>query len=398
MTTVRVLVADDDELIREVLLELLGTDPRFDVVGVVADAAAAIEMAERERPAVALVDVKMPEGGGQRVATELRTRSPATRVVALSSYEDRTAIVDMFRAGAVSYLVKGAGNNADIATTLVRVAAGEVVLPPTVGTHLLDELSSYLERTHTAERRHQATEGRIRRTLAGHRIPIAYQPIVDLSSAEPCGYEALARFPDEPRQGPDRWFADAAAVGLQVELELLAVRSAIDAIERIPSGTYLALNVSPITACDPALQALVLDRVPGATVIEVTEHAVIDDYDQFARAIEPLRAAGVRLAVDDAGAGFASLHHILALAPDLIKLDRSLTIRIDIDRSRRALARALISFGSEVEATIVAEGIETRAELDALRRLGVTTGQGYLLCRPGPLDGILDDASLTLGR
>lgn len=382
---IRVVVADDDDLLRETIVELLEDDQRFQVVGAAADANTALELALRNAPAVALVDVKMPGGGGQHVASELRDAAPGTRVVALSSYDDRLAIVDMFRAGAVSYLVKGAASNADIADTLVRVAAGELVLPPTIGAHLLDELTTHLERAHVEELGHRAARARIDQVLAARELRMVYQPIVDLRTGVWSGAEALARFPGDPPQGPDRWFADAAAVDRQVDLELLAVRSAIDALGRLPEGAYLSLNVSPATAGDTALHAVLLDAEPSRIVLEITEHAPIDDYDGFRRAVEPLRAAGVRIAVDDAGAGFASLRHILLLAPDLIKLDISLTRGIDADRSRRALARALISFSIEIGATIVAEGIEEEAEREALRELGVDLGQGFLLGRPGPL-------------
>jgi predicted signal transduction protein with EAL and GGDEF domain len=97
-----------------------------------------------------------------------------------------------------------------------------------------------------------------------------------------------------------------------------------------------------------------------------------------------LRALGVRIAIDDAGAGYASMRHILSIEPDLIKLDMSLTRGIDQDRKRRALASALIAFAHETRIDIVAEGVETAAELDTLRELGVRKVQGYFLARPGP--------------
>lgn len=381
----RVLVADDDDVLRDVLVEVLLDDGRFDVVAVAGSVEDALQAARREQPALALVDVKMPGGGGQRVASELRSVSPTTRVVALSSYDDRRVIVEMFRSGAVSYLVKGETTNADIISTLLRVADGELALPASVSGQLLEEMSSYFERAHAEDNTRRTVEGRIRTVLAGDGLAMVYQPVLDLVDGHRVGVEALARFSGAPAQGPDRWFADAAAVDLDVELELLAVRSAIGALDELDERSYLAVNVSPATAVDPGFQTLILGGRPASTVMEVTEHAPVEDYDTFQRAIEPLRAAGVRLAVDDAGAGFASLRHILLLAPDVIKLDVSLTRGIDVDRSRRAMARALISFADEVGATIVAEGIETRPELTALKELGVHAGQGYLLGRPGPL-------------
>ncbi len=120
-------------------------------------------------------------------------------------------------------------------------------------------------------------------------------------------------------------------------------------------------------------------------VVEITEHEPVDDYDELARALERLRARGARIAIDDAGAGFASLRHTLQLEPDVIKLDISLTRRIDRERGKRALAKALISFAQEMGVDIVAEGIETEAELHTLLELGARYGQGFFLARPGPL-------------
>jgi EAL domain-containing protein (putative c-di-GMP-specific phosphodiesterase class I) len=153
----------------------------------------------------------------------------------------------------------------------------------------------------------------------------------------------------------------------------------------LPSEAYLALNLSPSTivtgAVTEALAGIDLARI----VLEVTEQAPIHDYALFAVALEGLREAGLRLAVDDAGAGFASLRHVLRLAPDVIKLDRTLIEHVDGDRHSRALAVAFVGFAREVGATVLAEGIESEAQLSALLELGVTVGQGYLLGRPLPL-------------
>jgi EAL domain-containing protein (putative c-di-GMP-specific phosphodiesterase class I) len=193
--------------------------------------------------------------------------------------------------------------------------------------------------------------------------------------------EALARFPQEPARDPSVWFAEADLVGLQLDLELAAVRAAFHGGPP-PNGHYLAVNVSPATATSERFHELIRDAPPAAVVIEVTEHAPIDDYEAFRRDLETIRRRGVRLAVDDAGAGFASLNHIVQLSPDFIKLDISLTRRVHRDRNRRALARALISFASEIGATILAEGIEQQEELEALKEIGVAYGQGFYLGRP----------------
>jgi EAL domain-containing protein (putative c-di-GMP-specific phosphodiesterase class I) len=213
---------------------------------------------------------------------------------------------------------------------------------------------------------------------------MVFQPICTLGG-KTVGAEALARFRAAPRRGPDRWFAEAEEVGLRCELELAAVKAALAEVPSLPPEIYVSLNVSPNTVLTADLRKLVEGSDPTRVVIEVTEHAPIDNYRRLNAAVNRLRGLGVRFAVDDAGAGFASLRHILRLAPDFIKLDRTLINGIQRDRSRQALAAGLISFAERIDATIIAEGIEKLAELKMLASLGVGHGQGFFLARPGPL-------------
>jgi PAS domain S-box-containing protein len=228
-------------------------------------------------------------------------------------------------------------------------------------------------------------EDRIREVLRGDQPSIVYQPVVDLRSGIIVGAEALARFEIEPRRTPDIWFEEAWDVGLGLELELKAIGLALAGLDRMPEGTYMTINVAPQTLLAPslvdALRAFPGDRL----VVELTEHARVADYDAMSVNIARLRARGVRLAIDDAGAGFASFQHILELRPDIIKLDRSLTANVDQNPVRLALAAAMVTFAGSLGARICAEGIETAAELAALQKLGVACGQGYYLRRPGPL-------------
>jgi EAL domain-containing protein (putative c-di-GMP-specific phosphodiesterase class I) len=226
---------------------------------------------------------------------------------------------------------------------------------------------------------------RIDRALRPESLTMAFQPVVNLRSGVVTGAEALARFQLEPKRTPDVWFAEAWDVGRGVELELVAVRAALAGLPAMPEGAYLAVNVSPATLMDPSLLALLSSHACDRVIVELTEHARVEDYDDIALAVQRLRAIGVRLAVDDAGAGFSSFQHILQLRPELIKLDRSLTRAVDADPVRYALASALVTFASSLGASVCAEGIETEEELAALQRLGIVYGQGYFLGRPAPL-------------
>jgi EAL domain-containing protein (putative c-di-GMP-specific phosphodiesterase class I) len=213
-----------------------------------------------------------------------------------------------------------------------------------------------------------------------------FQPISNLETGGVAGVEALARFADG--RGPATWFAEAQSVDLEEDLDLAAARAALAHLDQLPPGAFLSVNIAPATAVSEPFRHL-LDPLPcERIVLEITEHAQIDDYEALDETLRWMRHRGGRVAVDDAGAGFASLRHILSLAPDVIKLDISLTRNIDSDRARRALARALITFAEEIGATMIAEGIETQGELEALQELGVAYGQGFHLARPARLEAV----------
>lgn len=237
-------------------------------------------------------------------------------------------------------------------------------------------------------------EQRVKAAIAENQLSILYQPIWNIENRRPVGFECLARFSAAPSRSPDKWFAEAAETGLGLELELLAIAQALSAFPSFPPEVYLAVNASPETILSGQLDGLLADMPAERIVLEVTEHAHVEDYDRLLCALQALRIRGVRIAVDDAGAGYSSLQHILQLQPDLIKLDMGITRHIDLDLARRALASALVVFAAETGSSIIAEGVETASELRALQNIGVEKAQGYFLGRPMSRD----DAVALLGR
>jgi EAL domain-containing protein (putative c-di-GMP-specific phosphodiesterase class I) len=229
-------------------------------------------------------------------------------------------------------------------------------------------------------------EDRIRSVIENNQLSMVYQPIWNLESRRPVGFECLARFSAAPSRSPDKWFAEAVEAKLGVLLELAAIRIAQAALAAFPADIYLAVNASPSAILSGELVDVLNGMPAERIVLEVTEHAHVEDYDRLLDALQPLRMSGVRLAVDDAGAGYASLQHILQLQPDLIKLDMGLTRNVDLDPARRALAAALVAFARDTSSEIIAEGVETTSELQALRRIGIEKAQGYFLGRPMPFD------------
>lgn len=248
-----------------------------------------------------------------------------------------------------------------------------------------DFVGKILEREANAAAVKNEIRSRLRAALDGKQYRIWYQPIINVAENRIVGYEALTRFLIEPIRTPDKWFNESLDVGLQVELEIAVLDKALSGLSHLPDNTYLSFNVSPETILQGSLNTLLKNYPLERLVLEVTEHASINDYSAVTAILAPFREKGLRLAVDDAGAGYASFRHILKLKPDVIKLDISLIQRIDIDQSCRALAAALIRFAEETGSKVLAEGVETYAEFDILRGLKVANAQGFLLGRPQPL-------------
>jgi PAS domain S-box-containing protein len=230
----------------------------------------------------------------------------------------------------------------------------------------------------------EEVRARIEAMLADRTLLTAFQPIRSLETGEVIGAEALTRFISSEGISPEVWFVEAASVGLEADLEFLALRTALATATELPPDLYVAVNLSPGACLDPRLTTVIQDSaIPACRIVlEVTERHEVTDYAQLADVLSLLRGSGVRIAIDDAGAGFASMRHILQLKPDLIKLDRDIIAGIDTDPGQRALGAAMVGFAKETGADLVAEGIETEAELTAVTKLGMSAGQGYLLGRP----------------
>lgn len=225
---------------------------------------------------------------------------------------------------------------------------------------------------------------RIEGSLASRQPAIFLQPIHRLDDAAPVGAEALARFPDFEERPPNAWFDEAFEVELGVDLELAAVEQAFGAFPYLQPGQYLSVNVSPATILSGRLGPLVESAGGRELVLEVTEHHRVDDYHALAQALDRLRPHA-RIAIDDVGAGYAGLRHIVTLRPDILKLDISLTRDVDRDPAKRAMAVAMGSFARHIDCVVVAEGIERAEERKTLHELGIAYGQGWLFSRAMPL-------------
>src|SRR3954451_2301372 len=226
-----------------------------------------------------------------------------------------------------------------------------------------------------------------------------FQPIVDTARGTVAGYESLARFGGPPDAGPDCWFALAHAAGVCAELEARVLHRALQARSALPPNCFLSVNVGPQALLSTPVADVFADAGDlRGVVVEITEQTAVDNYDLLSDAIAPVRAAGALLAVDDAGAGFASLKHITVLRPDFVKVDRDLVAGIDADETKAAVVEALGMFTSRLDSWLVAEGVETIAELDRLLSLHVPLAQGYGLGRPQPAMGPAEPQAVALCR
>ena len=354
------------------------------------DPAEAVQRMTALDPDLVLLDLHMPAMDGFAVLETLRASRPAGRFVPVlvltadTSWEVRRRALSL---GAHDFLTKPV--EADEALLRARNLLESRALHEAMRAHnrvLAAELADARAAAALDAERRARLHHRIQSLLATGGPTMVFQPIVDLRGGGLVGLEALARFPGSGRAAsPGVWFTDAADAGCAVDLEMAAIQNALAALPSVPEGAFLSVNASAETATSDALRRLLDSTDCTRLVLEITEHSPVEDHATLAAALSGPRAAGLRLALDDTGAGYAGLNQLLRLSPDIVKLDGMLTRDLDTDPARRALALALSAFCAEVGATMIAEGIETAAELAVLRELTPCWGQGFLLGRPGPL-------------
>jgi EAL domain-containing protein (putative c-di-GMP-specific phosphodiesterase class I)/FixJ family two-component response regulator len=394
LSQARVLVVDDVAANITLLRRILSaagvghvdglTDPRL-VVG----------YCEAQSPQLVLLDLNMPDFDGYEVLAALDTALPHDSfipVIVLTGDASAEARERALLAGAKDFLTKPF--NATEVALRVRNHLETGALYARTREHSL-ALQRELDHQHREEQRlerlRRARVTRLRHVLATGALSMVFQPIVDLTTGHMVGVEALARFAHTPHRPPNEWFAEAESVDMGSELELAAIHLALDSLSLLPDDTFLSVNVSPDVVAGSALRSVLASFPGGRIVLELTEHARINDYDALSPSLDELRAQGIRIAVDDAGSGYSGLQHILRLRPDILKLDHDLTRSIETDHARHALSTSLAHFARELDAVLVAEGIETDAQLAVLRDIHVPWGQGYHLGRPGTLPLPVED-------
>ncbi|MCU1363187.1 MAG: response regulator receiver modulated diguanylate phosphodiesterase [Acidimicrobiaceae bacterium] len=381
----RILVVDDEEANVQLMTRLLQRSGYLNVRAL-NDSRKVLALVREWKPDLVMLDLHMPYIDGFALLASIRAEQTPLEflpVIVLTADASRDALIKAMSAGANDFVTKPL----DLDEVLLRV---QNLLAFGLSHEALKNSNSALALTLSQQmQRDEAVEGHDDRVKAMEAIlrqgpRMVFQPIVDLNTYEVVGFEALSRFDSD--RPTDSWFAEAAALGRGAELELAAIRAALRQFDRLPPNAFMAVNTSPAVILDGRFSELVSGHHRGQIIIEVTEHQPVDDYDKLNAVCQELRDDGVRLAIDDAGSGYASLRHILKLRPDIIKFDIALTHEVDQDPIKRALVASLLQFSNDVNATVTAEGIESESELSTLNGLGVPWGQGFHLGKPCELE------------
>jgi len=378
----RIMIVDDEDANVHLMKRILQTAGYVDIKEIT-DAREVLAAVRDWSPDLVLLDLHMPHIDGVSLLLAIgaeRSSSEFLPVLVLTADASRETLIRAMNAGANDYLTKPV----DIDEVLLRVRN---LLAFRLSHEALRNSNGALATTLQQQMQSEEYQSvnrndRIKavRAVIASGPTMVFQPIIALDTNHPVGFEALARF--DSSRPPDNWFAEATSLGLGAELELSAVNAAFEHFDLFAAEEFMAVNVSPAVMLDDRFYDLVREHGRDRVIIEITEHQPVDNYDNLKSICAGLRRDGLRIAIDDAGAGYASLHHILMLEPDIIKFDISLTRDIDRDPVKRALATSLLQFAREINATVTAEGIETATELVTLRTLGVPWGQGFHIGHP----------------
>jgi EAL domain-containing protein (putative c-di-GMP-specific phosphodiesterase class I)/CheY-like chemotaxis protein len=353
-----VLVVEDDRSIRTLVCQLLALE------GIAAleaeDAAGAMNQLSAHPVDLVLLDVALPGVTGYSVLEEIR-HTPALSPLP----------VLLLTAGGPGHLVAGLAAGAD-----------DYIAKPFAVDELIARVQAHLrarDRWRASLRPAPQFATDVLAICRDRRFGIAFQPVRHLATMEAVGFEALARFHDG--QPPHGVFAAAHDSGCGVELEVAAAAAAVQAAAELPPGAWLSINLSPAALLGAESLSAAVRDCGRDVIVELTEHERVEDYPALIAAAGAL-GPQVCLAVDDAGAGYASLSHVVALKPALVKLDRAWVDGISADPVRQALVRGVLGVADATGSTVVAEGIERNEDLSAVQALGVGLGQGFLLGRP----------------
>lgn len=402
---------------RRALADFFTSDGRFEVVPTAIDPVSAAAIAAEYHPDVALVDVRMPGGGGEEAARAIKACSPATRIVALSAHDDRETVLGMLENGATGYVVKGGDPNAIIEAAL-KAAAGLATLSPEVTGGVIEAVAAQLHiASHDQATRHARRQGEdaLQRALVRAEFRVAYQPKVSLMTDRTTGVEALLRWhhPDRGVVPPLDFIPLAEESGLIIPIGAWILEEVCREARRwanaLPGGLPLsvAVNVSP-RQFESGLAATFGEIVasagidPSTVCLEVTEGTVMQEPESAITTLRQLKSLGLQISIDDFGTGLSSLAYLRRFPLDELKIDKSFVDGLGHDPEDTAIVAAVMGMAHALDLRVVAEGVETRDQAARLRTLGCDQAQGYFYARPGSAadidDLLLAEAAVKAAR
>ena len=371
----RVLVIEDDRALLEVYVDVL-LEEGFRVAAAADTATALAALASAPFDAI-LSDIVMPGGSGIDVLRAVRERRLAIPVVLVTGNPSIETAIQALELGAIHYLVKPV-----LRAELVRAVAHATEL------RLLDASQREARRAFGLETRTPEDRNAAGKLLSSalDKMYMVYQPIMRLHDGSVFAWEALLRTRETAVAGPLAFLDLAQSLG-QVQRLGQDIRAEVARTSRRTRGVMFFVNLHADDLEDEALYdaASPLSVVASEIVLEITERSPIEDLDRIRGQIERLRGLGYRLALDDLGSGYAGLTNFTALKPDFVKLDRGLVAGIDADRVRQRLVSTIVSVSREMGISVVAEGVETEGERDAMREAGCDLMQGFFFRRPEEL-------------
>jgi DNA-binding NarL/FixJ family response regulator len=373
---IRVLVADDEETVVDVLRALIGSDPSLRFVGAANNAEDAIEMTARERPDIVLLDVRMPGGGGLRATREIIKRCAPTKVVALSAHQDSDTVIGMISAGASGYVPKGDPTE-KILRTIHRAMDADYVA---------EESGPQLTLVSPMLPRRTQQRTAVARAILDGVITAEFEPIAELATGRIVGLDAHPRVATLPHRSYDAWLADAEGADLLLDFELSAFRASASAFPVIPEDLFLEFEVTRSTATEGRFRREIRGSVAPRVVLgfsPLTPAAAAElEAADPGGILATLRARGIRIAAKGAGPGFESLRHLSNLSPDLARLDPTLIRSLGQTFSSHSVVAAVVACAGDVGARLIAPGVETEEQLHELRNLGVELVQGPIVGEP----------------
>ena len=327
---------------------------------------------------VVISDISMPTASGLDVLREVRAFDRDLPVVLMTGRSELSTALGALENGAQRYLVKPVEPQ-----LLCRAAEEGVALRRRACVR-----SAALEVYHQATReksKHAELSHQLDRALA--TVYMAYQPIVSWSTLSVIAYEALIRTHEPSFTSPGQIFAAAEALGRLHEVGRLVRRSVSEALRSLPHELDMFVNLHPNDLRDPDLfsSTAPLSAFASRVVLEVTERESLSGFGDVAGHAAALRSLGFRLAVDDFGSGYGGLGSLVQLRPDIVKIDMGLVRGVDSDPTKLKMVASALTLCNELGMSVVAEGVETAGERDALLGIGYDLMQGFLFARPGRL-------------